>query len=64
MDMIKLTIDGQKISVPADTTVLTAAKSHGIDIPSLCQHNLVETYGACGICLVEAEGNKKLLRAY
>ncbi len=63
MDMIKLTIDGQKISVPADTTVLTAAKSHGIDIPSLCQHNLVETYGACGICLVEAEGNKKLLRA-
>ena len=45
------------------TTVLEAAKSLGIDIPTLCYHPLVETYGACGVCLVEAEGNPKLLRA-
>ena len=63
METIHLTIDGQPVAVAAGTTVLEAAKSLGIDIPTLCYHPLVETYGACGVCLVEAEGNPKLLRA-
>ncbi|MDO4541814.1 MAG: NAD(P)-binding protein [Bacillota bacterium] len=63
METIHLTIDGQTMEVAPGTTVLAAAKTHNIDIPTLCHHPLVETYGACGVCLVEAEGNPKLLRA-
>jgi bidirectional [NiFe] hydrogenase diaphorase subunit len=36
-------------------TVLEAARSAGIDIPTLCHHEKLEPYGACRICIVEAE---------
>ena len=35
-EMINLTIDGQKVTVPKGTTILDAAKKAGIDIPTLC----------------------------
>ena len=63
MDMINLTINGQKISAPAGTTILEAAKQNGIYIPTLCYDEAVEVYGACGLCVVEAEGIPKLLRS-
>ena len=63
MDMINLTINGQKISAPAGTTILEAAKQNGIYIPTLCYDEAVEVYGACGLCVVEAEGVPKLLRS-
>lgn len=63
MENIQLKIDGLSMEVAPGTTVLEAAKSKGIEIPTLCHHPLVETYGACGVCLVEAAGNPKLLRA-
>jgi NADH dehydrogenase/NADH:ubiquinone oxidoreductase subunit G len=36
-------------------TILEAAQSAGIFIPTLCHHQKLEPYGACRICTVEAE---------
>lgn len=61
--MINITIDGKKIGVAENTSVLNAAAENGIKIPNLCYDGRVETYGACGLCVVEVEGVAKLLRA-
>ncbi len=63
MSNVNLTINGKSISVPAGSTILEAAKSAGIYIPTLCYDEAVEVYGACGLCVVEAEGIPKLLRS-
>ena len=63
MKEISVIIDGKKINVPEGTTVLRAAADNGIEIPNLCFDGRVELYGACGLCVVEAEGIPKLLRA-
>ena len=63
MEQVKLTINGVELTVPAGSTVLEAARSGGIDIPTLCYDEAVAVYGACGLCVVEAEGSPKLLRA-
>ena len=63
MDKIKLTINGTEVLAKNGDTVLTAAKNAGIEIPTLCHHESVKVFGACGICVVEAEGVPKLLRA-
>lgn len=63
MEMINLTINGKKITAPAGSTILEAARSNGIYIPTLCYDEEVEVYGACGLCVVEAEGVAKLLRS-
>lgn len=63
MEMINLTINGKKITAPAGSTILEAARSNGIYIPTLCYDEAVEVYGACGLCVVEAEGVAKLLRS-
>ena len=44
-------------------TILQAARAHGIHIPTLCDHSAVSPFGACRICLVEAERSPKLLTA-
>ncbi len=61
--MINLTINGKAITAPEGSTILEAAKANGIDIPTLCYDKAVEIYGACGLCVVEAEGIPKLLRS-
>jgi len=58
--MIQLTIDGQQISVPAGTTVYTAAKQLGIDVPIFCYHDRMPPFGACRVCLVEIDQMGKL----
>ena len=62
-EMINLTINGIAVTAPAGSTILSAAKDNGIFIPTLCHDDLTEAYGACGLCVVEAEGIPKLLRA-
>ena len=59
--MINLTIDNQKVSVPAGTTILQAAKSVGIKIPHLCYHKNLPISGACRVCMVEVEGARTLI---
>jgi formate dehydrogenase major subunit len=61
--MINLTINGKAIQAPEGATILEAARANGIDIPTLCYDKAVEIYGACGLCVVEAEGIPKLLRS-
>ncbi len=61
--MINLTINGKKIQAPEGATILEAARANDIYIPTLCYDDAVEVYGACGLCVVEAEGIPKLLRS-
>ncbi|MCL1806870.1 MAG: FAD-dependent oxidoreductase [Oscillospiraceae bacterium] len=63
MGEIKLTINGIECAGTAGQTILETARANGIDIPTLCHDERAEIYGSCGICVVEAEGNPRLLRA-
>ena len=50
-----VTIDGQEVKAQEGMTVLEAAQSVGISIPTLCYHEKLEPFGACRLCIVEAE---------
>ena len=58
--MATVTINGLKATVPDDFTVLKAAKSIGIHIPTLCNLEDVHAFGSCRVCVVEVEGAKTL----
>ena len=58
--MVKITIDGKTTEVERGTTILDAARSLGIDIPTLCDHPELKPYGNCRLCLVEVEGARTL----
>jgi NADH-quinone oxidoreductase subunit G len=63
--MINLTINGFKVTVPEKTTILDAAKSVGVHIPTLCYLDLhdikmVNKTASCRVCVVEVEGRKNL----
>ena len=61
--MVKLIINGQKVSVPEGTTIMDAAKKVGVHIPHLCFLKGINEIGACRVCLVEVEGMDKLVPA-
>jgi formate dehydrogenase major subunit len=58
--MANITINGNKLEVPDGVTVLRAAQSAGIEIPTLCDHPHLTPYGGCRMCLVEVEGARTL----
>ena len=60
MNKVTLTIDGNKITVPSNYTVLEAAHEAGVKIPTLCYMKDVNEVGACRVCLVEIEGARSL----
>ncbi|MCR5484060.1 MAG: FAD-dependent oxidoreductase, partial [Clostridiales bacterium] len=62
-EKIRFIIDGKEIETEKGTTILNAARENGIYIPTFCYDDCVDVYGACGICVVEAEGVPKLLRS-
>ena len=55
MSEILLHIDGREVKAGEGMTLLEAAQSAGIVIPTLCHHEKLEPYGACRICTVEIE---------
>lgn len=63
MSDVRLQIDGKMITAKEGMTLLQAAQSAGIYIPTLCHHEKLEPYGGCRICIVEAEaaGAKRLV---
>ncbi|HWI52708.1 MAG TPA: NADH-dependent [FeFe] hydrogenase, group A6 [Symbiobacteriaceae bacterium] len=61
--MINLTIDRVKVEVEPGTTVLEAARQHGIRIPTLCYLKEINQIGACRMCLVEVKGYRGLQTA-
>jgi formate dehydrogenase major subunit len=50
---VSLTIDGVQVTVPEGTTIWTAAKDAGIDIPVLCHNERFDPVGVCRICVVD-----------
>ncbi|WP_427340917.1 NADH-dependent [FeFe] hydrogenase, group A6 [Caloranaerobacter sp. DY30410] len=60
MKKVTITIDNQVIQVPENYTVLEAARSIGIDIPTLCYLKEINEVAACRMCLVEVEGARNL----
>jgi len=68
MEMVKLTIDGKPVEVEKDTTILKAAKTVGIEIPTLCFFELKDMKienrpGGCRVCVVEVKGRRNLAPA-
>ncbi len=61
--MVNVTIDHRKIQVPEGTTILKAAATAGIEIPTLCFLKDLNEIGACRICCVEIEGKDTLAAA-
>lgn len=59
--MVNLTIDGKKISVQENTTIMEAAAQNGIPIPKLCYLKGINEIAACRVCVVELEGKEKLI---
>jgi len=60
---VPVTIDGTEVRVPIGTTILQAAKSIGVRIPTLCYHPDLEVAGICRMCVVEVEGQRTLQAA-
>lgn len=54
--MVNIILDGKEIQADETKTVLEIARAKGIDIPTLCFNDALGPYGACRLCLVEAEG--------
>jgi CRP-like cAMP-binding protein/Fe-S-cluster-containing hydrogenase component 2 len=51
--LIELTIDGRKVSVPAGTTIFDAARANNIEIPALCNQQNEAPVGVCRVCVVD-----------
>lgn len=61
--MITIIINEQKITLEKPVTILEAARSAGIKIPTLCHNDILEPYGGCRLCLVEVEKIPRLITA-
>lgn len=63
MSDITLNIDGKEIKAKEGMTLLEAAHTAGINIPTLCYHKELEPFGGCRLCMVEVEsrGSSKLV---
>ncbi|MFC1869081.1 2Fe-2S iron-sulfur cluster-binding protein [Thermodesulfobacteriota bacterium] len=55
MSEILLQIDGREVEAKEGMTILEAARSVGMLIPTLCHHEKLDPYGACRICTVEVD---------
>ena len=63
MDTVNIKINGVPYEVAAGSTILEAAHSVGIEIPTLCYLKEINAIGACRICVVEVKGAKSLVTA-
>ena len=59
--MINLAINDRAIEVESDTTILEAAETAGVKIPTLCHLKGLFPSGACRLCIVEVEGRPGLI---
>ena len=60
---VDLKIDGRDVRVPEGTTILDAAKTIGIETPTLCYLKTLTPVNACRVCVVEVEGSRVLVPA-
>lgn len=57
-ETVTVEIDGKKVEVPADTSIMRAAAECGVDIPKLCATDRLKAFGSCRLCVVEIDGRK------
>ncbi|MBI5029393.1 MAG: 4Fe-4S binding protein [Chloroflexi bacterium] len=55
--MVNLKINDKEIQVKEGTSLLDAAKSAGVNLPTICHHPDLEPYGGCRLCSVEVKRN-------
>jgi predicted molibdopterin-dependent oxidoreductase YjgC len=60
---VEISIDGKTVSVPEGATILDAARSLGIDTPTLCYLDTLTPVNVCRVCVVELEGSRTLVPA-
>ena len=60
-NLVNIKINGFDYQVPAGSTILEAAHSAGIEIPTLCYLKDINAIGACRICVVEVKGARSLV---
>ncbi|MBQ2758246.1 MAG: iron hydrogenase small subunit [Clostridia bacterium] len=60
---VNIKINGRDYTVPAGSSILTAARMAGIEIPTLCYLKDINEIGACRICVVEVKGARSLVAA-
>lgn len=53
-----ITINGKKVEFTDEKNVLSIIRKAGIDIPTLCYHSELSTFGACRLCTVEDDRGK------
>lgn len=53
---VTIHIDGKEIITEEGTTIVEAASSAGIDIPTLCYNNKCKPESSCMVCLVKIHG--------
>ena len=58
---VNLKVNGAPVSVPKGSTILEAARSAGIKIPTLCYLKDINAIGACRVCVVEVKGARSLV---
>ncbi len=63
MSIVKIFINGKEYSADTNKTLLDNILHNGVYLPHLCHNKELESYGGCGLCLVEVEGVRKPLRA-
>jgi len=63
MKMVKFTIDGSEVEVPARSTILDGPRQRGIVIPTLCSMKGRRPQTSCMVCLVKVEGEGSLVPA-
>ena len=60
---VELTINGRSVTVSDGTSLLDAAKSIGIETPTLCYLENLTPVNVCRVCVVELEGSRVLVPA-
>ena len=63
MEMVNIKINNMPLSVPKGISILEAARTAGIEIPTLCYLKKINELGACRICMVEVKGARSLVTA-
>ena len=53
--MLRIEINGKALDSQSGSTVLTTAREHGYEIPTLCYHEALDPFAACRLCMVEVD---------
>ena len=63
VSVIEITIDGRSVAAPEGSTILEAAASVGVSVPTLCYLETLAPFNSCRVCVVEVEGSRNLVPA-